>query len=178
MSLFDDRIFGLTIDENDDTGISQEDLSEVILASYERNQLLRLCDKRVTPSLVKYYINEIDNEDEIFWEKMLRRLVNVYFLFNLRLFLTEIRISSFEEHVIDFVKDIKINIPQDIVERKITKDTTRDELEDLLMGDKKYKTFLKWSIKFIDRESYERFLKQIIKISKMTFYSEEDDEEY
>ena len=154
MSLFDDKIFGLTVDEDEDTGISQEDLGEIMIATHEQNMLLRLLDKRVTPSLVKYYLNEIDNENEMFWEKVLRRLVNVFFLFNLRLFLTETRISSFEKHVIDFVKDLKINIPQDIIERKITTGTTRDELEDLLMSDKKYGTFLKWSIKFVDRESY------------------------
>ena len=180
MSLFDDEIFGLTVDENDDEEVSHDEIGKLMLDTHEQNQFLKLLDKRVTPSLVKYYLKELDKEDEddeTFWEKIFRRLVNTFALFNLRLFLTETRITSFEKHVKDLVKDLKINIPQDIVERKITKEISRDDLEDLLIADKKYGTLLKWSIKFIDQESYKRFIMQIIKISKMEFYSEEEYDE-
>jgi hypothetical protein len=175
MPLNDDPILSLTVDEDDDTGTTQEQINDLSLYLHDQNIFLEGVGRRVTSSFINHYMKLVPEDDEMFWEKVLRRMVKVYSLHNLKMYLTDVKITNMCMYTMELVRDMKIRIPEAILFKDITKNMEREELEKYLKT-KNFGSFLKWCIVFIGRDSYAAFMEKLFQERFDDFYDGTDEE--
>lgn len=167
---------GYVVDEDDAENESQEELNAINLYVYDQHNFLELLKYRLSRYVVNDYLEEFDEEDVSIWERMLRVLVRHYSLNNLKMYQTEIKISNFQGHISELIKDLKIKIHDDINEGKIKRDMTLEQMDNFLQNNE-YHLFLKWSIRYLDKFSFKRFMKKIFEENKLPYANVEDLEE-
>lgn len=173
MPLNDDSILGKLTDSKTYPGDSQEDLNLDLMLTHDQHLLIQYIQKHIGRYTLEDLLNDLRESDDVFWDKVLRRIISVYSLENLDLYVTDTPITNFSQYIIDLLIDLKITLLDDILEGKIKKDITREELETVI---KDYKSvLLRWSIRFIVKDDYKKFLNQVFKEYFEPIYIEGDE---
>jgi len=160
MPLNDDPVLGTLVDPKEYPGDSQEDLNAEILMVHDQNLLLSYLKRHLAIPVLDDILVDLRECDDLYWEKVLRRMIVEYFLTPLKMYLTETKIPNFSHHVQMLIKCLKISFMEKILEKIITPDMSRDDLEKIII-EQFESALLIWVIKFIDRESYSRFMIRI-----------------
>ena len=173
MPLNDDVVLGKLTDPKTYPGDSQEDLNLDLMLSHDQNLLLKFIKYRVGRYTIEDLLNDLRESDDRFWERVLKAIILNYHLINLEMFITDTVTENFAKHIIDLYRDLKITMIDDILEQKITVNMTREELENVINT---YQSILlKWSIRFITREDFEKFMMKIFQEYKSPMFQEGDD---
>lgn len=163
----------LTDELNSD--IPQEDINAESLKQMDREEFINIVSKRTSETFLKYYLESLKDESVEYYIDVMREIIDHFSLMPLKVFLKDgFIISSYISQVRRIVTYLKININSMILDKIITKDTNREEMEDLLRKDDKCPFLLVWALKFIDRESYDEFLSVILKDSVSEFTEENE----
>ncbi len=174
MPLNDDIVLGRMTDPKAYPGDSQEDLNISLLMAHDQNLLLKYVKKRIGRFTLEDLLYDLEECSDEFWEEVLIKIIKYYNLANLEMYLSDVKMANFSKHVIDLYRDLKITLIDDIVEQKIKRGISRDEFEEKIS---KYTSLLlRWSIKFITKEDYEKFISRVFLESVSPMYLEGDDE--
>lgn len=155
----EDSILGRVVDEIDGE-LDQVDQDRQNLYDYDMMVFLNSLDSKMSEAYVNDYLEQFKEEGEAFWENVLKKIIKIYHLNNLKFYVTEVKIDGFNDYVSELVYDLKVRLPRMIEDCKISRDIIRDDFETYLVSEL-YSKLLIWSVKFIDRESYKRFTNQI-----------------
>lgn len=164
---------GFLVDVDDEEDDSQEEVNEINLYVYDQSNFLELLKHRVNRYILEDYLTQFPIEDSAIWEKAFQTMIRTYSLNNLKTYQTEIKISNFEKHVIDLIRDVKIKIQDDIADKKLNADITLGDMDEFTQSNG-YHLFFKWSIRFLDKFSFKRFMKKVFEESKLPYVGVED----
>lgn len=153
----DQELGKLTDEENSD--VPQEKITEGAIKQKDMEDLIDLVSKRTTETTLKYYFENLLAESIEYWIDVMKSVINYYHLTSLKVFLNDsFIIPAYKLQVKRIIKYLKVDIMNKMLEKDVTRETTRDQLEEILQKDEECPFLLKWAIKFIDRESYELFI--------------------
>jgi hypothetical protein len=168
-----EQILGYTVDDEEGDYDTQEEVNEINLYLYDQECFLKLLNYRVSRYALEEYLDQFSDEDSAVWDRAFYIMIKNYSLNTLKTYQTEIKISNFEKHVKDLVRDIKIKLQDDITENKININFNIEEL-DKYLKDNDYHLFIRWSIRFLDIFSYKRFMKKIFEENMSVLHNSED----
>lgn len=169
MSILDSEYLGTTVDELD-SDIEQSDLNVDLLVNYDREQVFECIKNRISFSYLEFILNSVEVNDIKYWIEILNECARVYSLNYLKMYSETVETKEkLGIEVIKFLLFLKIKLI-DLVERKEIdiKDMTRDNLENYLIIIKA-PVILVDAIRYIDGESYKKFIKRIILETKLDF---------
>lgn len=170
-------LLGREVDPSSHPETTQEDLNAESLMLYDQELLIRYVGKHVGMMALKEQIESLEECDEEFWFRVFKKIIRTYSLNPLKNDLASVSDLDMKSNTIGILKDIKIRLLDDILEDKIKKDITREELEKYVI-DNDYTKKFQWVIKYIDLESYEKFIKKIFKEFIEPLYDDSDDIQY
>lgn len=173
MPLNDDLVLGNLTDPKRYPGDSQEDMNVDLLMTHDQNLVLKYVRKRIGRYTLQDLLSDLKDCDNVFWEKVLKRIIQTYNLSNLQMYITDTPIDNFAKHVSDLLNDLKVTLMDKILEGEIKRDVTREDLEKTLKEINSL--FLRWSINFITQEDFEKFINQVFSDYKSPMYMEGDD---
>jgi len=168
-------ILGRMVDPTEYPGDSQEDLNEELLMFFDQVMLLKYVSKRVGSIGFLELIDSLRECDYEFWYRAYIQLIKVYSLNPLKTDIANCAALGLIEDTINILTDIKVKLINDILEGRVNKEVTRDEFE-IFLRDNNYCYKLQWVIKYIDKESFAKFVKRIFYEFYSPIYDDGDDE--
>lgn len=168
MGITDQRFLGHVVDSLDGDQ-EQTDLNETLLFENDQIEFIRSFNSRVSEPLLQYYIDHLDMDNLDYFVLVLNNLSKIYSLNYLKLYKYEIKDKeSYIKNIIYTIIFIKIKLIYLIEIQKIEKDITRDEFEKFIMIEHAPDLLLE-CIKYIDADSYKKFITRLFNEVKMEF---------
>lgn len=169
MSILDSEYMGTTVDELD-SDIEQSELNLDLLVNYDRSQVFECIKNRISFSNLEYILGSVEINDNNFWIGILDEAARVYSLNYLKMYSEDAETKDkLGVEVIKFLLFIKIKLI-DLVERKEIDiiNMNRENLENYLIITKAPDILVN-AIRYIDGESYKKFIKRIVIETKLDF---------
>lgn len=162
-----ETVLGRIIDHDVDND-SQEELNAESLFIYDSMQFVDLLGTRMSKYDVEFYLdNLVEENEEIYWEEVLKKLINIYSFYPLKVYLEKgFRFLEFDfkTEVIKLIRIIKVDIPF-IIEDKDIKRKDVDTITKMKIVFEKYKITLPFMMEYFfeytDNESFTNFLNKI-----------------
>ena len=154
---------------------TQEEINAESLYLYDQDKLIRAIELRVSKYTLDFYLENLIEAPREYWLLLLRKIINVYNLNTLKLHLSEGFDSNIElqDEIIKLVYFLKVDLPLFLFDKKIKDTISFDEFRKLISTHEEFPYLFKWSILYIDLESYNLFIKQAVSESKELTYSDE-----
>lgn len=168
MPLNNDLVLGSLADDIDPVD-TQEEINSLSLYIHDYRGLIESIDNRISKYELDFLTEELDIDDEDLWKNILQRIIKVYSLNNLKLFVSNSMFSTFGNLVKELLYDLKLRMLKDIEEKKITRTMSQIELHNYLK-ENKYSHLTIWALQFIDRESYMYFMDKLFAESYSQYY--------
>jgi len=168
-------ILGRMVDQTEYPGDSQEDLNAELLMFFDQVMLLKYISKRVGSIGFLELIESLRDCEYEFWYRAYIQIIKVYSLNPLKTDISNCTTLGLVENTINMLSDIKVKLMNDILEGRINKTITREEFETLL-HENNYCYKLQWVFKYIDKESFNKFIKRIFYEFYSPIYDDGDDE--
>lgn len=159
----EELLLGRLVDELEGDSDIQDEVNEESLKLYDEARLIRCIKHHVSNATINYYLDNIEEDNEDYWARILNEMARHYQLNPLKMFVSQsFRISNYIEHVKKLLKYIKTNVMNMFIEGIINEETDRNSFEEILEGDDDAPLLMKWVIKFIDKESYIKFISILV----------------
>lgn len=169
MSLLEKPFLGNLVD-TEDSDQDQSDYNAYLLKETDRFDLIYSINKRISESLLKFFIDKLDLNDIEYFNIILNQIAKSYKLNYLKLYKYNLnKKSEFIQNIILLLIYLKITLMNIIELKKINKNITRDEFEDFLNKNNAPILFIE-SIKFIDKYNYEKFINRIFNEVEYDFF--------
>jgi len=169
MSLADSYILGKHSDLLD-PDLTQEEVNEKSLFIYDQEELIRKTEVRISKYELDFLINSVkEDSPREFWLRVLKKLIKKYFLNSLKSLLND-EYPTFNQRreIIDLLIFMKTKMPMIVKEKKIDQDIERNRLKEI-MNEVESPDSIRYALKYIDKTSLNRFVKEIIKESKQDY---------
>lgn len=168
MSLLNQPYLGHITDPLD-SEVPQDELNEELLREFDSLELLRSMNMRISEPMIKYLLDHIDKNDIGFFTQLLNLLAKTYSLNYLKLYKERfLDKNDYVKSIIYITIFIKIKLISLIETKRIEKDISREELEKFLTIEDAPPLFIE-CIKYIDLESYKKFIAKIFLEEKLSF---------
>lgn len=168
MSLLNQPYLGHITDPLD-SEVPQDELNGELLAEFDAIELLRSIHMRISEPMIKYLLDHIDKNDIGFFTQLLNTIAKVYSLNYLKLYKERfIEKNDYVKSIIYITIFIKIKLINLIETKRIEKDISREELEKFLIIEDAPSLLIE-CIKYIDAESYKKFINRIFIEEKLGF---------
>ena len=148
----------------------QSDLASIGIYQEDMVQFYDHLSDRLSKYTISYYLDAIKNTDMSYWGSVFTALIHIYRLDSLKLYIDDVFVDP--DKVIEAKKllhYIKVDLIDFILNGKLDKDITRDDLETFLMNDKNTPEYMITAIKYIDRECYREFISAIMHESTLDY---------
>lgn len=157
----------------------QEETNKVSLFLYDQKMLLKCIKVRVSKYTLQFYIDNIKNGNmtQSYWLIVLREIINKYSLNSMKLFLTNIEnVDNISNKIIDLLYFIKNDLIEYFFVNKLyLKDyIPKDEfINTITNSDINIPYLFKWAMVYIDKESYDSFIDEVLRESSEYDYSDD-----
>lgn len=171
MEILDSLSLGFLADEIDGSE-DQSEVNERNLLLFNQEALSIAIDKRISKFSLDFLLEQLKECNEEFWRLIFNRLIKVYSLNALKVFIPTSYSNpdkrSKDAIVISLIKFIKLDLISKIEDGFIKSNIGRDELE-RLFEEMEAPINMIWFIKLTDNESLDAFVSRIFKESKMEY---------
>lgn len=169
MSLADSLILGKLTDLLDPE-LTQEEKNEESLFIYNQEELIKKINVRISKYELDFLIDEVKEKSPLeYWLRVLKVLIKKYSLNPLKSLLNnEYHTLGQRGVIINLLYFMKVELPKTVIEKRISVNLNRNKLKNLFKNMTVPKSFL-YTLKYIDNDSLERMLKEIIKESKQEY---------
>jgi len=166
-----ETVLGYLVDEEGGPEETQEEVNEISLYAYYQNCLLECVKNKVSMPQLNAILEEIEMEENIeYWNEILDELCDYYSLEHVRNFDSYWTVNeSYSRDIRGLLIYLKKDIKEFILSKKITEETTRDEMEEILEDANANELFLK-GIKYISGDDYIQFLTTITRENREKEY--------
>jgi hypothetical protein len=165
--ILNDVVLGSTVDELGDDEYDQNELNEDLLNNHDKKTLINNIGKRMSKPYIMNLIESLDKTDIKYFDILLNEISREYSLNFCKLFEDKLfDIGNYVDEILKFIIYLKIKLILDIEDftilnsTRLNKTTTREEFEIYLNKDNAPE-LIKLCIKFIDGESYKKFIDKI-----------------
>lgn len=168
MGITDQRFLGHIVDP-EESDYEQTAMNEDLLFEHDQIEFLRSFNLRISDPMLKYYLDHIDMSNTDYFTLVLNSLAKTYSLNYLKL--ENYNINDRNEYIkgiIQTIRFIKIKMISLVEIKKIDKDISREEMEQFLHIESAPK-LLTNCIKYIDAESYKKFVSRLFVEVKQEF---------
>lgn len=168
----ENSIFLGYLPDEEESEETQEEVNERSLKLYNQSQLIDGISKRISRFELRLLLENLKNSNDEFWILLLKVIIKEYSLNPLKLYLAE-GFSGFNRirEIKKLLIFIKILLIEKIIDKELKQDIFRSEFETFI-NSLDPPELMRVSIKLIDTESLEFFIRHIILESKSD-YSEE-----
>jgi len=169
MSLADSLILGKLTDLLDPE-LTQEEKNEESLFIYNQEELIKKISVKISRYEIDFLVDEVKEKSPLeYWLRILKTLIKKYSLNPLKSLLNnEYHTLNQREVIIELLYFMKVELPKIVIEKRISISLDRTTLKSLFKNTMTPKSFL-YTLKYIDNDSLERMLKEIIKESKQEY---------
>lgn len=168
MSLIDDEVLGHVTNTGEEGEEDQYELNEELLILHDKNKLSESLKYRINNEYLNFLYSRINNNKD-FWSNFLIKISSEYNLNVAKLYADGIIDNEdLASEVKKFYKYLKLNLINDVELNKIDKDLNRDQFERYIQ-DKKAPRILIYSIVYIDRVSYKKFINRLFNEVNLDF---------
>jgi len=174
--MYDDLVLSTLPDKSIDDSVMEEENAKSLYL-YDQNMLLKSINLRISRSTLSYYIENLKRSPVGFWIRSLRNIISVYSLNNLKLFLNDTeRVEDLSSKIKDLLLFVKVDLIDYLFLNKFyTKNyMEKEEFLSLIRKSELNIPYLfKWVMVYIDKDSYDLFIKRVLEESSEESYSEE-----
>lgn len=162
---------------DDNMNENQEDINDESLYLYDHNKFINLLKSKTSVYIINDYINEFKDEDEQFWFRILREVIDIYSLNCLKMFFSDITSDELPQDMKQEIKNLILFLKGDLQDYiKYNKMMSNLSVGEFTVGIKSLNVpyLFKWFLIYTDIITFNTFLNLIVSESNLIEYDNEN----
>lgn len=169
MNILNDVNMGRTVDPIT-SEVGQDEVNNVLLVEHDRRELIESIHYRLSQPYLSFLLQSTNKNDIKYWNVILDEIAKVYSLNIVKIYADGIlSTNNISIESIKFLAYLKVRLIYHVENKKIEKTISKEDLLIFLENDKAPE-IMTTCIKYIDQESYMKFIDRIFLEVKMNFF--------